>query len=81
MLVLTVGVVFIGVTGVKIAQNGTSRPQSWSYTDRCTTGSSMRHVDFLITVASLSLWAFLLVACVLGYVRFCCHLRPQPVGY
>jgi len=38
--------------------------------DRCTTGSSRRHVDFVVAVTSLSLWTFFLVACVLGYVRF-----------
>ena len=54
------------------------RPQGWRCTDRCTAGRSMRHVDFLLAATSLSLWAFLFVTCVLGYVSFCCHLRPQP---
>jgi len=54
MFALKLGVVFIGVTGVNIAQNGASLvPKSWSYADRCTAGSSMRHIDFLVAVTSL----------------------------
>jgi len=68
MLALKIGVVSIGGTGVNIAC--VSLGKSWPCADRCTTGSSRWHVDFVVAVTSLSLWAFFLVACVLGYVRF-----------
>ena len=40
----------------------------------------MRHVDFLVAVTSLSLWAFLFVTCMLGLVRARCSLPPQPLA-
>ena len=80
MLALIIGVVSIGLTGVNIAKNGASLVPKVGHEDG-TTSSSMRHIDFLVAVTSLSIWAFFFVACVLGYVRFCCHLRPHPVGY
>ena len=39
-------------------------------------GASMRHVDLLVAITSLSLWAFLFVACLLVYARSCHCLRP-----
>ena len=39
----------------------------------------MRHVDFLVAVTSLSLWAFILVACVLGYVPLVAVFARSPL--
>jgi len=73
--------VSIGVTGVNIARNGASLVQKLGHVLTDVLRSSMRHVDSLVPVTSLSPWAFFLVAYVLGYGRFWYDLRPQPAGY
>ena len=81
VFILIISGVFIGTTGMYVARDGGPLVLlGWQWADGYSAGRSMRHVDFLVAVTSLSLWAFLFVTCMLGLVRTRCCLPPQPLA-